>query len=319
MNYACTAESWTRKSKHLIMIPYAHISAMETGLNVATKDSDKQKNLYLKNCCVALVSAKVHNPETDVALVTNIEVPEAYLSILAQAQVGVIYVPFDKFNFGEKYVWGLAFYKLCAQYYVSHNTEYDAIACLDSDIYVQADFAPVWENVKNTLMFFKMGSGRADTATSKIYGEAAAFRGVDEDFTHYGGEFFVASSADMRDITEKEEVIFTQMQERGFRVATGDEFISSVVAHELGERICLANDYVFRFWTGSYRSISPAYKTMICLHVPAEKGTGMIRLFDQYISKGLVPAKEKVWKILHISHPSVKGTIYAAAKKILKR
>ncbi len=317
---SCAVENWKAGSEYLIMIPYAHISNMETGMNVAVKNSSRQRDLYLKNCCVALSSAKACNPEADVALVTNIEIPEPYMTILDKAGAAVIRVPFDKFNFGEKYVWGLAFYKLCAQYYISHHTGYKAIACLDSDIYVQGSFTPVWERAKSSLVLYRLGTGTAETTTTKIYAEAAQFKGINEPFTHYGGEFFVASSADMREITQKEEVIFKKMMETGFRVTTGDEFISSLVANTMQERIVPANDFVFRFWTGTYRSISESYKTtLVCLHVPAEKGAGMISLFDRYICKGRIPPREKVWKMLHISHRSTKAVLITIVKKILKR
>jgi len=320
MTGSVAVENWTGNAKHLIMIPYAHISTMETGVNVGNKDRSKQKEMYLKNCCVALVSAKVHNPEADVALVTNIEVPHSFLTILEQAGVAVIYVPFDRFNFGDKYVWGLAFYKLCAQYHISHNTEYEAVACLDSDIYIQSSFEPVWEAAKTAPVFYRLGTGTAETTSSKIYAEAAEFRGKNEAFTHYGGEFFAASSETMRSITEQEEAIFLEMLERGFRVSTGDEFISSQIANDMKDGIFLANDFVFRFWTGTYRSISPAYKTtLVCLHVPAEKEAGMLRIFDGYVSRGQVPPREKVWDLLHISHRSPKDTVKAAIKKIIKR
>lgn len=320
MTGSYTAETWKMGSKQLIMVPYAHIATMETGVNVGTKNRDKQKEMYLKNCCVALVSAKTYNPEADVALVTNIEVPQPYLAILNQAGAAVIRVPFDKFNFGEKYVWGLAFYKLCAQYHISHNTDYEAIACLDSDIYIQGSFKPVWESAKEAPVFYRLAAGTAENTASRIFGEAAEFRGKNEVFTHYGGEFFVASSRQMRSITEIEEDIFQQILERGFRVSTGDEFISSMVANTMQDVIRPANDYVFRFWTGTYRSISPAYKTtLICLHVPAEKEAGMLRIFDGYISRGKIPPREKVWNMLHIPHRSLPDTLKAAIKKIIKR
>jgi len=320
MTGSYTVETWTEGAKYLIMIPYAHISTMESGLNVSGKDRSKQKEMYLKNCCVALVSAKACNPEADVALVTNIEVPQPYLAILEKAGVAAIRVPFDRFNFGDKYTWGLAFYKLCAQYAISHHTDYEAVACLDSDIYVQASFAPVWEAAKSAVLCYRLGTGTAEVNTTKIYAEAAAFKGVNEAFTHYGGEFFVASSADMRAITEQEAVIFEQMQARQFRVSTGDEFISSLVYNTMRERIAPANDFVFRFWTGTYRSISEAYQTtLLCLHVPAEKGTGMIRMFDRYISTGRIPSRETAWKMLHISRRSAKVALITIAKKILRR
>lgn len=319
MTGSYAVSEWKMRSKHLIMVPYAHISTMETGVNTGSKDRSKQKEMYLKNCCVALVSAKIHNPETDVALVTNIEVPEPYSGILSRAGVAVIRIPFDKFNFGDKYVWGLAFYKLCAQYHISHSTEYEAVACLDSDIYIQGSFKPVWESVKSALMFYRLASGTAETTVSKIFAEAAQFTGKNEPFIHYGGEFFVASSADMRMVTEKEEKIFQQMQERGFRVSTGDEFISSLVANSMPEAICSASGYVYRFWTGTHRSISPAYKTtLVCLHVPAEKVSGMLRIFDRYVSKGQIPPREKAWKMLHLPHRSLPFAIRALVKRVVR-
>lgn len=320
MSNCFTVEEWTAGSKYLIMVPYAQVLNMETGANVGTRSGNKQKEMYLKNCCVALISAKTCNPAADVALVTNIEVPEPYTSILERAGVAVIHVPFDKFNFGVKYTWGLAFYKLCAQYYISHSTGYEAVLCLDSDTYTQADYQPLWDAVKTSAVFYRMGTGTSKTGVSRIYEEAGIFRGTDEEFTHYGGEFFAASSADMRVITEKEEVVFEKMMETGYRVTTGDEFISSVVANEMHDGIRLANEYVFRFWTGAYRCISPSYKTtLICLHVPAEKETGMIRLFNRYISKGRTPSREKVWKMLHIPRRSVIETAKAVVKKVIGR
>lgn len=317
---SCAVENWRAGSSYLIMIPYAHIPNMQTGMNVAVKDSTRQRDLYLKNCCVALASAKAYNPEADVALVTNIEVPEPYMTVLEKAGASVIRMAFDRFNFGENYAWGLAFYKLCAQHAVSRHADYEAIACLDSDIYVQANFAPVWEKAKAAPVFYRLGTGTADVTTTKIYAEAAAFKGVDEPFTHYGGEFFAASSAQMRDITRQEEAVFQKMMETGIRVTTGDEFISSLVANTMQEDIESANDFVFRFWTGTYRSISEKYKTtLLCLHVPAEKGAGMLSLYERDISKGRIPPKEKAWKMLHISHRSAKAVLITLAKKILRR
>lgn len=318
MTFSCALDQWNVQSKHLIMVPYAYISNMETGLNVAENRNNKQKILYLKNCCVTLISAKLNNPEADVALVTNIDIPEPFAMCLKQADVAIITVPFDKFNFGEGYTWGLAFYKLCAQYYISHNTEYDAIACLDSDIYTQACFMPIWQASQSSVMLYRLGSRYENFRASRIYEEAEKFTKNKQDFVHYGGEFLVASSEKMRVISEKALEIFYKMQSANFCVTTGDEFITSVVANDLRYEIKLANKYIFRFWTGAYRSISPDYKTtLICLHVPAEKKTGMLRLYN-YVCAGYLPPKEKVWSILHIPRRSLIESVKYIIKKILK-
>ena len=46
MTGSYAVSEWEMRSKHLIMVPYAHISTMESGLNVSGKDRSKQKEMY---------------------------------------------------------------------------------------------------------------------------------------------------------------------------------------------------------------------------------------------------------------------------------
>ena len=55
---------------NLICIPFAYEENMNSGVNVSIKGKGKIE-IYLKNACVALISAKYYNPDSDVALVTN--------------------------------------------------------------------------------------------------------------------------------------------------------------------------------------------------------------------------------------------------------
>lgn len=121
--------------RSLILIPYGNKEAYNTGVNL--KSSDNRLEVYLKNFCVACVSAKQNaGQSSDVALVTNIDVPNPYREILGDNDIKVIKVDFDDFNFGENYMWALAFYKLCALKHVLLETNYDYYAYLDSDVYV---------------------------------------------------------------------------------------------------------------------------------------------------------------------------------------
>lgn len=64
----------------LILIPYANKEAYKTGANLK---SSNRLEVYLKNCCVACMSAKQNAyQQADVALVTNIDVPNPYKTIL---------------------------------------------------------------------------------------------------------------------------------------------------------------------------------------------------------------------------------------------
>lgn len=53
---------------NLICIPFAYEENMNSGVNVSIKGKGKIE-IYLKNACVALISAKYYNPDSDVALV----------------------------------------------------------------------------------------------------------------------------------------------------------------------------------------------------------------------------------------------------------
>ena len=56
----------------LILIPYANKEAYKTGVNLC---SSNRLEVYLKNCCVACMSAKQNAcQQADVALVTNIDI-----------------------------------------------------------------------------------------------------------------------------------------------------------------------------------------------------------------------------------------------------
>ena len=128
-------------NRNIIIVPYANDVDMCTGVNIKSEDSF---NIYMKNCCVALLSAKKYNADSDVALVTNIEAPEPYKKILCDNEILIIKAPFDAFKFADNYKWGLAFYKLCALKYVVENTEYDFYSYLDADVYIQSSFSNIW-------------------------------------------------------------------------------------------------------------------------------------------------------------------------------
>ena len=69
----------------IILIPYANKDNANTGVNI--KDNSGRIDLYLKNCCVALASARYYNPDCDVALATNIDVPSEYLKFLNENNI----------------------------------------------------------------------------------------------------------------------------------------------------------------------------------------------------------------------------------------
>lgn len=135
---------------NLICIPFAYEENMNSGVNVSIKGKGKIE-IYLKNACVALISAKYYNPDSDVALVTNFgrwNIPEEFLSIFDKWEIKVMEIPFDQFRFQGSYTWALAFYKLCVLKKLS-CMKYESICYMDT-----------MSTFREVLMLFGQNAGR---------------------------------------------------------------------------------------------------------------------------------------------------------------
>lgn len=289
--------------KGIIIIPFAYIEGFQSGINV--QNIGKKIDLYIKNCCVSAISARKYNDNaTDVAVVSNIEFPDFYSKLLEVNGVLFIKQDFDSFTFGNDYVWSLAFYKLCALSGVIQKFDYNYYSYLDSDVYVQGSFELLWKECDQNIMLYDINHGLQVRDYNHILNEFWNFLGKDILLTHYGGEFFAAKRDYALEFLKVCFSIYNQMGERNFVTTHGDEFIISLAAFELRDKIKNAGAYIFRFWTGrKFRLVSTQYisNPVIILHVPAEKMVGMIYLFDRYISKGKIPSNRKLYRILHLN------------------
>lgn len=310
------------EQNNLIFIPYANIDDMQGGVNIAAKG---RLDVYMQNCCVALLSAKQYNPDSDVALVTNIDVPEPYKGILERNDILIIQVPFNTFRFSADYQWGLAFYKLCALKYVAENMEYANYAYLDSDVYVQSSFDNIWEECAHNVLLYDINHGLQVADYRKILADFREFTHEDTIVTHYGGEFFAANREKALYFVDEAYQIFLQMEREKFSTFAGDEFILSLVAHKNKCLIRNAGAYIYRFWTNAFHLVSTCYRfnPVTVLHVPDEKKRGMLKLYRYYLRHQRLPKQTRVLQILQISRQSLarKMIIQAKiiAKKILKR
>lgn len=311
------------RSNKLIMIPYAEIVDANTGVNITKKD--KRQETYLKNCCVSACSAKNNNPECDVAVVTNIDIPKEYKNLLQHYGVLIFCVSFDRFFFGNSYTWSLAFYKLCALYHVSRCYEYQYYAYLDADVYVQRSFADIWTECDHHIMLYDICHGLQVKDYCTISDEFAEFDQTKKLITHYGGEFFAADRKNAQLFSQRCEEIYLEMLARNTKTTKGDEFIVSLAASEFAGLVKNAGAYIFRFWTGKFNLVSTCYRfnPITVLHIPAEKERGIICLYDRFYRKGLIPNNEKVYRILHLrSHSALKRIgfgIRVAIRGLIKR
>lgn len=302
---------------NLIIVPFAFKDGANTGVNIRHKQSSL--DIYLKNCCIALISARLNNAiDTDCALVTNIRIPQKYAAILNKNGIKVIKQEFDCFNFGDNYRWSLAFYKLCALYRIVRSTEYESYAYLDSDVIVQSSFDDIWTECAEKILMYNLNEKLGDEEYNHIFNEATPLL-KSCDFIHYGGEFFAASKENAIKFSSISLSVYNEMVKKKVATSHGDEFIISLAAQSFVNDIADTGIYVCRIWTGTYRSIPPYYFSSVVLHMPAEKEYGIIRLFNKYISKGkALPDKEKLYSICHINTPSILTLLKIFVKRILK-
>lgn len=297
-------DSGTTAEKNIIAVPFAYEDGMNTSVNI---DPASALNIYLQNLCVATASAKRHNPGCTVALVTNIseeDLPSEYKNVLKQHGVEIIVKPFDRFRFPADYRWSLAFYKLCALSYLS-EAGYDKICYLDSDVYVQGSLDGAWKECDDALLLFDIKHGREKM--NEDFGiEVKDLLKLENpaQFTHYGGEFFMASAENAKRFAHIAEEVYDKMVKNQFRTSKGDEFILCVAAEKTDQKIKNAGSFVRRFWTGwNFRMVNDSYRVnpVAVLHLPEEKNEGLPVIYRKYIKNGNIPDNETVWKICRLN------------------
>lgn len=289
--------------KHLICIPFANEQKMNSGVNLSR--NAERLRVYLENATVALCSAKYYNPECDVIFATNMTnnmIPQDIYTALSKAGVIIRNIPFDRYRFSNGYTWALAFYKLCV---LSHlvEEEWDCIAYLDTDVYIQGSFKAVWKECHKNILLYDINHGLNTKEYNAINQEFIDFTGKNLNPTHFGGEFFAANKENASQFETICMQIYQNMYQQKFITTKGDEFIVSLAALELKKKIKNASPYIHRFWTGlSFRLVSTSYKynPVIVLHMPAEKEKGFVKLYKKFISKGKIPKNTQVWKMCRL-------------------
>ena len=311
------------QTDRIIAIPFAYEQDMNSGVNIRR---DGALQVYLKNICVASISAKRYNPECVVAMVTNLnsdEIPEEIVDVFRDNKIEIINAPFDQFRFPADYLWSLAFYKLCA---LSHLVElgFKKICYLDADVYIQGSFEALWQECDEKLLLYDINHGLNTKDYQIICSEFDEFFADNKTkyITHYGGEFFAANLEDAKRFLTYAEQVYNTMISRNIKTTKGDEFILSISAHYMRESVKNAGAYIFRFWSGiDFRLVSTCYKfnAVTVLHLPAEKEKGILKIYNRFICKGDIPSNEEVWKICRLSKVPCIDKVKSIAHSVLRR
>lgn len=262
--------------------------------------------MYMKNVCVALVSAKKYNPDIDCALVTNLsddEIPAEFHEIFTRENIKILHFPFDEFRFDNNTAWGLAFYKLCALSHVLKETEYKNFLYLDADVYVQGSLDSIWQEVQENILLGDTNQGLNIPDYVRFINQTQKFYPEKKIITRYGGEFVALNRENAEKFVNIAHELFNNIQSAGQIIEMGDEVLIAIIADKLKSSIRNASPYIFRFWTGYFRLVSTSYRfnAVRVLHMPAEKTSGLIKLYDKYIKNGTLPSHKQVWRICHLS------------------
>jgi len=324
--------------KSCLFIPFATLADYNTGANISQALKGKASDIYLKNLCVAAVSAKANGTaasnagdrngggkssliECDIAVVVNFKIPDRYKEILEKWDIKIFTCPFDTFNLGAKYTWSLAYYKLCALKYMVENLDYDNYAFVDADVYVQDTLEYIWREANDKVLLLDINHGLQTTHYNSFIAEVNKF-GVNGLITHYGGEFFAANRANSHFFIKKCVEIYDKMNSIGYNTSHGDEFITSIAASEMPTVVKNAGAYIYRYWTGGcFRLVSTNYEfnAISILHVPDHKMNGMIKIFDRYVVHGKLPSKRKIWSLLHLNQRSLRSKLSYLRDRLLNK
>lgn len=299
---------------------------MRSGLNINSRLNPTQRmTMYLQNATTALVSAKHYNPEYDIALATNLQdkdIPQEFHDIFSHSGIKIFHIPFDEFRFADGVNWGLAFYKLCALYHLVNETNYQNFLYTDSDVYIQGRLAPVFDEARENILLYDINEGLNVPDYVRFLDEVANFYTDRKFVTRYGGEFFAANKHMASDFVNAAREIFNDIKSSGKSINMGDEVLIAITADKFRSSIRNAGSYIFCFWTGQFRLVSTCYKynAVTVLHIPSEKGSGLVKVYDRYISRGNIPANSTVWKVCRLSNGmTMKNRVKLFVKKFILR
>ena len=302
-------------SNTCVFVPFCVDLKRKMGENFSSKDPI---NIYYKNVIVALVSMRKHNANIDIYLATNIQPPNEYSKILAKYNINIAIIDFDNFVFDSNYKWSIAFYKLCCLKWFVNNTSFENYIYLDADTYTNKSIDSLVLELNNKVLLLDINHGLNTTNYRLFCEDVAAFDKSLGFITHFGGEFFAASSEAAKKFVLECERVYEEMIEKHFQTKFGDEFIVSIVAEKRTSDIKNASAYIARYWTdASFRLVSTNYKfdPVIIYHLPAEKKQGLLRVYKM-IKNGTKLSEKKVWKTLHLTRPSLISIIKNIGKKI---
>ena len=310
---------------NIIFCSYAYlesyISTIEKSSNLV---SNEKINMYLRCSVVSLISLRNNNPDCEIALVTNIKIPNNFEDIFNKNNIKVIRQKFDLFTFDSEMKWSLAFYKLCALDHIVNDFSYDKIMTVDLDVFCSKNLNEVWIEADTNLLLYDMHHSLSNQQSINMNNEYYQLYDKHVILPNYGGEFICGNRKYLKMFLDECHIIYRRMIEKNIRTNHGDEFIICSVSIRMREIIKNANAYVFRYWTDKFYLVSTNYyyNPVSLLHLPDEKKRGFKKMYYYYLKKQKLLDNDKAIKLFGL--PKLYRTlrlndyIYLAKKVIIK-
>ncbi len=262
------------------------------------KVSDRTIDIYIKNAYVSLFSAKVKNPQDDVALVTNCKLPFKYKDLFIREKIKIIKMSFNDFVMPKTFAWSLAFFKLCALKYIVNNNNYEKILLLDLDTITVHSYKELWMEADHGLLLYNANHSYEHKDRKWIVQNYRQLYQNDKNIVHYGGECIGGTNKVLKYFIEECDKVYKVIKENNFDISkdANDETIISIAAIFLNN-VIEAGAYIYRYWTyPSFFLVSTNYKInpVAIWHLPAEKKEGMIRIYNHLQRRGMLPSVEKM-------------------------
>ncbi len=296
------------KKNKLVFIPLAHKEHFLMAKNVVS-NSDVAVNLYIKNAFVSLMSVKNHNKDVDVALVTNINIPDDLSALFIENSILIISAPFDSFCMPPDNRWSLTFYKICALKYIIEHLDYEYVLELECDMYCFSPFSDLWQDMEDKV-FMLENNFRYNHPNRILYSEIY-HKCYNDNSSHIiskaGCGFIGGKRHSLFKFIEECSAIYNYLQNNISQISkeAGDELYTSLYFSKYPERVRNAGAYVDVYWTGNfyYTSTNYIYDAVSIVHLPDEKNLGMIMVFDYFIKHRRLPSNKVLYSIFCFPKP----------------
>lgn len=277
--------------------------------------SNKIRDIYLKNAVVSLVSIKSHNPNTDVALVTNIHLDDVWKKHFLDNGIYVWFCEYENFSMPREIVYSLSYYKLCAFDYVLKEYSYERMCFVDCDTYGVGSFDKIWTEVDSAFLMIPNESSYDAPVRKEIIDLYRQITGEnDKLISHICSSFIAATYCQIEEIMRRCQSVYDKIINlKGIAPKGGDEIIWSLALADYQGKIYSPKGYVLlsnigatEYWVDKSDYEEP---NIIIWHLPAEKRYSLVWAYNQYKKSGILPTVSEMAKACRLRHVKCRYTV----------